>query len=138
MNEVQQVDIRSMNPDDRMERIHTAALLTHLNQSDARIQATKANVTIWHEALAGKRLGDVVKAAHDHLRRYDPKNPEHSALTIGVLSYLVREQVEHRQRVEAARKPLPPARSSGPPPHIAEKFAAYKDKYPRLLQGKKR
>lgn len=137
MSEPQQIDIRSMNPDDRMERMHTASLLTHLNQSDARIQATKANVTIWHEALGGKRLGDVLEAAHDHMRRYDPKNPDHSALSIGVLGYLVRERQEHRQRIEAARKPLPERKGGGPPPHIADYIAKYKERHPDLLERKR-
>lgn len=66
MHEAHQIDIRSLDFDAAMYRTYTAGLLTHPNQSNARIQLTKNQVMIWHETLQG-------------------------APNIGTLGYLIRE-----------------------------------------------
>lgn len=122
------IDIRAIPPDQPMQRAHTAALLAHLNQSDARVQATKANVTIWQEALIGERFGDVLEAAHGYYRTYDPNQTDKAALTIGTLGHLLRER--HRVTDAKARPQVERARKyGGPPPHIAEKLARFKARH---------
>ena len=128
MTDHPQIDVRSIPPDDPMQRHHTAALLAHLNQSDARIQVTKANISIWQETLLGEKFGDVLEVAHGYYRTYDPKQADKAALTIGTLGHLLRErrrvsEAKSRPAVERSRK------YGGPPPHIKAKLDAFKAKH---------
>lgn len=134
MTDQPQIDVRSINPEDKMQRHHTAALLAHLNQSDARVQATKANVSVWQETLLGERFGDVLDTAHGYYRNYDPKQSDKGALTIGTLGHLLREKhrvqaAKERQRIE------PPRKYGGPPPHVKAKLDAFKAKHRTESKG---
>ena len=134
MTDQPQIDVRAINPDDPMQRHHTAALLAHLNQSDGRVQATKANVTIWHETLQGKRFGDALDAAHGFYRDYDPKQPDRDALVIGTLGHLIREKQRYQERKARARQVERTRKYGGPPPHVKAKLEAFKAKHDRLMK----
>lgn len=103
-----QIDIRTINPDDMMERWHVGALLTHLNQSaDARIQTTKANVNLWHDVLAFCKFGEALRAAEGYYRKYDAKQPDRQPLGIATLGHLIKERLEYEERKAAHQLPPP-------------------------------
>ena len=120
--EPRQIDVRRLPPDAPMERAHTAALITHLNQSaDARIQVTKANVNLWHDVLRGRPFGDVLRTAESYYKHYDPKITYKDALSIGALGHLLREQdalEERRHRV------IEPRKGGRMPRHVLERLQA--------------
>ena len=117
-----QIDVRRLPPDAPMERAHTAALITHLNQSaDARIQVTKANVNLWHDVLRGRPFGDVLRAAEGYYRHYDPKIAQKDALSIGLLGHLLREQAELEER---RHRVIEPRKGSRMPRHVLERLQA--------------
>lgn len=122
MTEIEQIDIRSLDYNAKMDRRYTAALLTHLNQIDARVQATKAQVMIWHETLQGRVFGSVVELVHKHYRHYDPKHPDRDALSVSTLGQLVREE-DRLKEVKTRR--IEPRRGGPPPPHVRKKLDAF-------------
>lgn len=83
-----------------MEEEEVVTLLTWINQSDPRLQLTKANRDIWHYSLSAATFDDAKQAVLEHYRYNDTDLPNPG--TIRKRAVVIKSSREAKQQAVTA------------------------------------
>ncbi len=125
-------DAAALNPGEPIKAEQIPSLVRYVNGTDGRVTQERATYDAWERSVTGHGAALVKDIIIAYYAKHDSLNPQRPPISPGWIRAEAKSRVERAQnlkRLEAPRE----ERRGGPPEHIAAKFAAYKAKYPRLL-----